>query len=176
MLGSVDSASPAAAEAVAIVDEVKLLSFVEDDYGGVIVEMKEAMDSATFVSVLRASISQWREQGKRGLWIKLPTEFVNLERFCYHHAEPKCLMLVCWIPQSARTIPANATHRVGVGTVVTNEKDELFLPVFSDIILNLHSGGFPTNIVDEKTCAAAVREAREETGIDAEFVEVLGFR
>lgn len=43
-------------------NEVKLLSSVEDHYGGVIVEMKEAMDSATFVSVLRASISHWREQ------------------------------------------------------------------------------------------------------------------
>lgn len=62
MSRSVDSASPAAAEAVAIGNEAKLLSAVEDHYGGVIVEIKEAMDPATFASALRASISHWREQ------------------------------------------------------------------------------------------------------------------
>lgn len=51
------------------------------------------------------------------------------EGFWYHHAEPKYLMLVYWIPQSAHTIPANATHRVGVGVVAMNEKDEVLLPI-----------------------------------------------
>ncbi|KAI6704708.1 hypothetical protein NL676_007670 [Syzygium grande] len=185
MSGSVGSNSPAAAEAVAMENEVKLLSSVEDHYGGVIVEMKEAMDSATFVSVLRASISHWREQGKKGVWIKLPIELVNLveaavtEGFWYHHAEPKYLMLVYWIPQSAHTIPANATHRVGVGVVAMNEKDEL-LVVQEKTGLFRGTGvwKFPTGVVDEgeDICAAAVREVKEETGIDAEFVEVLGFR
>jgi len=48
------------------------------------------------------------------------------EGFWYHHAEPKYLMLVYWIPDSADTIPANATHRVGVGSFVVNEKQEVF--------------------------------------------------
>ncbi|XP_010067078.3 nudix hydrolase 2 [Eucalyptus grandis] len=163
----------------------KLLSYVEDDYGGVKVEMKEAMDSATFVSMLRASISHWREQGKKGVWIKLPIELVNLvepavaEGFWYHHAEPKYLMLVYWIPQSAHTIPANASHRVSVGVVVMNEKDELL--VVQEKTGTFGGTGvwkFPTGVVDEgeDICAAAVREIKEETGIDAEFVEVLAFR
>ncbi|KAF8023291.1 hypothetical protein BT93_F0706 [Corymbia citriodora subsp. variegata] len=182
----VDSASPAAeAVAAAVEDKVRLFSSVEDHYGGVIVEMKEAMDSATFVSMLRASISHWREQGKRGVWIKLPIELVNLveaavaEGFWYHHAEPKYLMLVYWIPQSAHTIPANATHRVGVGVVVMNEKDEvLVVQEKTGIFRGTGVWKFPTGVVDEgeDICAAAVREVKEETGIDAEFVEVLGFR
>ncbi|KAK3422088.1 hypothetical protein EUGRSUZ_G02643 [Eucalyptus grandis] len=147
--------------------------------------MKEAMDSATFVSMLRASISHWREQGKKGVWIKLPIELVNLvepavaEGFWYHHAEPKYLMLVYWIPQSAHTIPANASHRVSVGVVVMNEKDELL--VVQEKTGTFGGTGvwkFPTGVVDEgeDICAAAVREIKEETGIDAEFVEVLAFR
>lgn len=48
------------------------------------------------------------------------------EGFWYHHAEPKYLMLVYWIPESPSTIPANATHRVGVGSFVMNEKQEVF--------------------------------------------------
>lgn len=47
------------------------------------------------------------------------------EGFWFHHAEPKYLMLVYWIPTSAHTIPANATHRVGIGAVVMNEKKEV---------------------------------------------------
>ncbi|VVA31056.1 PREDICTED: nudix [Prunus dulcis] len=37
---------------------------------------------------------------------------------------------------------------------------------------------FPTGVVDEgeDICAAAVREVKEETGIDSEFVEILAFR
>lgn len=52
------------------------------------------------------------------------------EGFWFHHAEPKYLMLVYWIPESGNTIPANATHRVGIGAFVMNEKREVFLPLF----------------------------------------------
>lgn len=45
--------------------------------------------------------------------------------FWYHHAEPKYLMLVFWIPQGDHTLPANATHRVGVGAFVMNDKREV---------------------------------------------------
>lgn len=42
--------------------EVELLNFVNDDYGGIIVEMKTPMDPTAFASSLRASISHWRKQ------------------------------------------------------------------------------------------------------------------
>ena len=44
------------------VQHVELLSSVNDDHGGVIVEMKEPMDSEAFHSLLRVSISQWKQQ------------------------------------------------------------------------------------------------------------------
>ena len=34
-------------------------------------------------------------------------------------------MLVYWIPEGPNTIPPNATHRVGVGAFVLNEKGEV---------------------------------------------------
>ena len=43
------------------VQQVKLLTATNDDHGGVIVEMEESMDSTTFVSMLKASISHWKE-------------------------------------------------------------------------------------------------------------------
>ncbi|XP_057461177.1 nudix hydrolase 10-like isoform X1 [Actinidia eriantha] len=167
------------------VQHVELLSSVNDDHGGVIVEMKEPMDSEAFHSLLRVSISQWKQQGKKGVWIKLPIALVNLveatvkEGFLYHHAEPHYLMLVYWIPETVSTIPANATHRVRVGAIVMNDKRELL--VVQEKIGRYQGTGvwkIPTGVADESEdiFAAAVREVKEETGIDTEFVEILAFR
>ncbi|CAL9014969.1 unnamed protein product [Prunus brigantina] len=60
--------------------EVKLLSARNDQYGGVIVDINgdEPMDPATFLLSLTSSIAHWKLQGKKGVWIKLPIERVNL--------------------------------------------------------------------------------------------------
>lgn len=168
-------------------DQIQLLISTDDEYSGVIVELMDQpiMDSTTFLSILRPSISNWKQQGKKGVWIKLPIHLANLvetlikEGFWYHHAEPKYLMLVHWIADSANTIPSNATHRVGIGAFVVNEKREvLVLQEKTGHFQGTGSWKFPTGVADqgEDICAAAIREVKEETGIDSEFVEVLAFR
>ncbi|XP_073226439.1 nudix hydrolase 2-like isoform X3 [Cicer arietinum] len=145
------------------VQQVKLLTSTDDHYGGVIVELDQPMDSTTFVSILRASIIHWKQ----------------LEGFWYHHAEPKYLMLVYWIPESPNTIPPNATHRVGIGSFVMNEKHEvLVVRENSGLFQGTGVWKFPTGVVDqgEDIYVAAVREVKEETGVDSEFLEVLAFR
>uniref|UniRef100_A0A5B7APF9 Putative nudix hydrolase 2 n=1 Tax=Davidia involucrata TaxID=16924 RepID=A0A5B7APF9_DAVIN len=189
MSSSVSSSSRTAEQVVAENEAQqidKLLTATNDDHGGVIVEMTtEPMDASVFVSLLRASISHWTRQGKKGVWIKLPIELVNLvepavkEGFYYHHAEPKYLMLVHWIPETANTLPANATHRVGIGAFVMNEKREvLVVQEKSGKFRGTGVWKFPTGVVDEgeDICDAAVREVKEETGIDTNFVEILAFR
>ncbi|XP_023927870.1 nudix hydrolase 7 isoform X3 [Quercus suber] len=167
------------------VEQVELLSSDNDSYGGVVVKIEHPIDSKIFPSLLRASISQWRQQGKKGVWIKLPIEHANLveatvkEGFRYHHAEPDYLMLVCWLPETADTIPLNASHRVGVGSFIMNSKREVL--VVQEISGKFKGTGvwkFPTGVVNEGEdfCTAAIREVKEETGIDTEFVEVLAFR
>ncbi|KAI4306221.1 hypothetical protein L6164_029514 [Bauhinia variegata] len=167
-------------------DCVEILPSINDAHGGVIVDMKEPMDSQVFVTLLRASLLQWKKQGKNGVWIKLPIALVNLvetavkEGFWYHHAEPSYLMLVYWIPPVKDcTIPPNASHRVRVGAIVLNDKKEML--VVQEKRGRFHSLGawkIPTGVVDvgEELFTAAVREVKEETGIDVEFVEVLAFR
>ncbi|PPD70256.1 hypothetical protein GOBAR_DD32860 [Gossypium barbadense] len=166
-------------------EEQGLLDAINDRYGGVIVEVTQPMDSALFASVLSASMAQWRQQGKRGVWIKLPIQHVNLveaavkEGFWYHHAEPNYMMLVHWLPQGAHTLPANASHRVGIGAFVMNKNREVL--VVQENIGRLRGTGvwkFPTGVVNEgeDLCAAAVREVKEETAIDTKFVQVLAFR
>ncbi|KAK0588432.1 hypothetical protein LWI29_000830 [Acer saccharum] len=155
------------------VENIELLSSIEDAYGGVTVEMKEPMDSKLFASMLGSSLSYWIQQKKRAVWIKLPIEFSNLvqpavkEGFRYHHAESDYLMLVKWILETSDTLPANASHRVGIGAFVMNDKGEV-------LVVQERNGRFkgtnvwklPTGTVDEgeDIWKAAVREVKEETG------------
>ncbi|XP_057960664.1 nudix hydrolase 2-like [Malania oleifera] len=154
-------------------------------HGGLMLEMKEPMDSEVFVDFLRFSILDCRRQGRKGVWLKLPIELVNLleaavkEGFWYHNAEPKYLMLVYWVHEGLSTVPANATHKVVIAAFVMNEKREVL--VVQEKIGKFKGTGvwkFPTGGVDEgeDICEAAVREVKEETNIDTEFVEVLAFR
>ncbi|KAL4185704.1 hypothetical protein AMTRI_Chr10g232010 [Amborella trichopoda] len=158
--------------------EAELLKWKEDSYGGVIVNLEATMDVGAFVCSLKASLSKWRHLGKKGVWMKLLIEQSHLvdaavqEGFWYHHAEPTYLMLVHWIPNTAHTFPVNASHRVGITAfvLVVQEKSGKF-----------QGSGvwkFPTGVVDagEDISVGVVREVKEETGINTEFVEVLGFR
>ncbi|XP_022136268.1 nudix hydrolase 2-like isoform X2 [Momordica charantia] len=167
------------------IEQLELLSGVHDHYGGVIVEMKDPIDPKEFGSLLRASLSQWRQLGKRGIWIKLPIELANLvevvvkEGFVFHHAEPNYLMLVRWISETTNSLPHNASHRVGIGAFVMNTNREVL--VVQEIGGKFKGSGvwkLPTGVVNEgeDICEAAIREVKEETDIDAEFVEVLAFR
>ncbi|MCI00076.1 nudix hydrolase 2-like, partial [Trifolium medium] len=49
--------------------------------------------------------------------------------FSYHHAESDYLMLVYRIPDTTVSIPANASHRVGIGAFVVNNKNEVIIHV-----------------------------------------------
>ena len=44
------------------VQQVELLSSVNDLYGGVVVNIEKPMDSEVFSPLLRASMSHWRQQ------------------------------------------------------------------------------------------------------------------
>ncbi|BAT85175.1 hypothetical protein VIGAN_04268200 [Vigna angularis var. angularis] len=113
-------------------ERVELLSVVEDHYGGVVVslENQEPVDSELFSSILEASMNNWKQQRKKGVWLKLPILHSNIVHtavkagFKYHHAEPAYLMLVRWIPETPDTFSANASHRVGVAVFVVNDKKE----------------------------------------------------
>lgn len=43
----------------------------------------------------------------------------------FHHAEPNYLMLVRWISETTNNLPANASHRVGIGAFVMNSNREV---------------------------------------------------
>ncbi|KAF8108402.1 hypothetical protein N665_0109s0027 [Sinapis alba] len=164
---------------------VTVLPGVEDKYGGVVTEISHPMDPSAFSALLRTSIANWTLQGKKGVWIKLPRHLIGLaetavkEGFWFHHAEKDYLMLVYWIPKEDNTLPFNASHRVSIAAFVINHKKEVL--VVQEKTGRTKGKGiwkFPTGVVNEGEYIhdGSVREVKEETGVDTEFVQVLAFR
>ncbi|KAL6873456.1 hypothetical protein ACP4OV_013538 [Aristida adscensionis] len=185
MSGSTNSTGSAELALTERGGDVHLLPFVNDKHGGVIVQMTTPMDPVAFSASLKAALAKWREEGIRGVWIKLPISLANLippaveEGFWYHHAEETYLMLAYWLPNTTHTLPVNATHRVGVGAFVMNEKREvLAVQEKSGVLRGQGVWKVPTGVLEpeEDINVGAMREVKEETGIDTEFVEVLAFR
>ncbi|XP_056160559.1 nudix hydrolase 8-like isoform X2 [Syzygium oleosum] len=112
--------------------ELRVLDAYDDEYGGALVDPEKLPAEANlFASMLRLSLSRWKIEGKKGIWLKLPSElseFVPIavkEGFQYHHAERGYVMLTYWIPDEPCMLPANASHQVGVGGFVVNDKNEI---------------------------------------------------
>eukprot|EP00193_Tetraselmis_chui_P016325 CAMPEP_0177776606 /NCGR_PEP_ID=MMETSP0491_2-20121128/14807_1 /TAXON_ID=63592 /ORGANISM="Tetraselmis chuii, Strain PLY429" /LENGTH=268 /DNA_ID=CAMNT_0019295417 /DNA_START=857 /DNA_END=1663 /DNA_ORIENTATION=- len=167
-------------------EEPGILPASEDAYGGVIVDKRSLpVSPEIFEKSLAMSLEHWTQYGFKGVWLKIPLAQSALvpaavrQGFVYHHAEPEYLMLNHWLPQSPSTLPANASHQVGVGGFVLNEKREVL--VVQEMNGPLRGQGvwkMPTGLVSvgEDLHLAAVREVKEETGVDAQFEAVLATR
>lgn len=161
-----------------------------DSYGGVIIDSDcvKSISAADFRSRLSSSVAAWRGQGKRGIWLKVPVEKVHLVAdatdlgFMLHHCEKDYVMLTYWIPGETgvpNTLPGYTSHTVGVGAVVINNKGEvLVVQEKSGPAAGIDFWKYPTGMVEpgEDAAAAVVREVKEETGIDAEVVQLVSFR
>jgi 8-oxo-dGTP pyrophosphatase MutT (NUDIX family) len=173
------------------------LPHTEDKYGGVIVDdsafdrvLGDGTHVNEFQSALGESLECWRSSGKRGVWLKLRSErcayvpvAVREYGFEYHHAERDYVMLTKWLPDDGSdvsTIPANASHQVGVGAFVYDGENRKVLVVQE--LRGPASGRdlwkMPTGLLDqgEDIPDAARREVMEETGIATEFGAVVGCR
>lgn len=167
-------------------DSNMILAGKDDRYGGFIIDPASLpTDPSTFLECLRRSLSHWKSQSKKGIWLKLPLKNADLvpiavkEDFLYHHAEKDYVMLVFWLPETASTLPANASHQVGVGAIVVNDENRVL--VVQELTGPTKGSGvwkMPTGSVlqGEDIKAAVQREVKEETGVETEFVEVLGVR
>ncbi|KAJ6327273.1 hypothetical protein OIU78_014198 [Salix suchowensis] len=154
---------------------VGVLDACDDEYGGVVVDPDRLpANPDDFAPMLQFSLSHWKMKGKKGIWLKLPLERSELvpvavkEGFEYHHAEPGYVMLTYWIPEGPCLLPTNATHQVGVGGFVINDKNEVLVvqekfydPSFADL------WKIPTGFIleSEEIYTGAVREVKEETGV-----------
>ncbi|XP_074331949.1 nudix hydrolase 8-like isoform X2 [Apium graveolens] len=160
----------------------RVLDSMDDEYGGVVVNPERLPSNpSVFASILQSYLSQWKSKRKNGIWLKLPLEKAEFVPIAvkYHHAEKGYVMMTYWIPEGPCMLPENASHQVGVGGFVINERNEVL------VVQEKHTAPalaglwkIPTGFIheSEEIFNGAVREVKEETGIDTEFVEVVAFR
>ncbi|KAL3532561.1 hypothetical protein ACH5RR_006082 [Cinchona calisaya] len=163
----------------------ELLDSWDDDYNGVVVDSASLPSSANaFASALRASLSSWKLKEKKGIWLKLFQEQSDLvpiaiqEGFDYHHAEPGYIMLTYWIPDEPCTIPSSPSHQIGIAGFVINDNREILVVKEKCSCSCVGVWKLPTGYINksEEIFSGAIREVKEETGIDTTFLEMVAFR
>ncbi|KAG2431927.1 hypothetical protein HYH02_013146 [Chlamydomonas schloesseri] len=172
----------AAAEAHAV------LEAADDNYDGKIISQAALpAQPGAFASRLRASLATWAGSGRvRGVWLKLGLDQAALiplaveQGFVFHHAERDYVMMTRWLPtDTPSTLPANASHQVGVGAFVVNSAGQvLVVQERSGVLRGRGVWKMPTGLVaaGEDLTEAAERELLEETGITARVESVLALR
>jgi len=169
--------------------EDDVLRYDKDKYKGVIVDCSALPSKLEdFIFQLNYSLQHWKVIGRRGVWLKIPIEKSHFIApavdmgFCFHHAEKEYLMLNYWLSPEENRMPPNASHQVGVGSVVIlgqgSNKKLLLVQEKSGPLRGSGIWKLPTGLVEqgEDISAAAEREVLEETGIHASFAGLLCFR
>ncbi|XP_063824909.1 uncharacterized protein LOC135074522 [Ostrinia nubilalis] len=155
-----------------------------DRYNGVTVDsQKEPCESNNFKRQISDSLKKWTEEERRCIWFKVDiknADWVPLlanEGFNFHHSRDNFVMMYKWLPtdRPANLPPACHTN-LGVGGLVLNDKNQMLVVVekHAEISHWKLPGGYVERGEDIKD--AAVREIKEETGIDAVFKSLVTFR
>lgn len=194
-------AAPAPSE-VKSIDEVDkspehnpLLPFPEsslryDTYNGVTLDITTIEESTlskdAFDGMLGKALDIWATENRKGIWIKIPTSSSHLiasatqHGFDFQHAETGYCVLTKWLPNSASRLPNGPTHQVGIGALVIHPLTGKMLAVQekSGPAAKHKLWKMPTGLTDpgEDVATAAVRELKEETGLDCVFDRIICIR
>lgn len=166
-----------------------------DTYGGVTMDVKklfdigegEWLDAQAFQDTLENSLLLWKDQGKRGIWLHIPTCCSHIVPICakfgfeFQYAKNGLLVMTQWLPEdSLSRLPHGPTHQVGIGAVILHPVTHKML-----VVQEKHGPAaarklwkMPTGLTDpgEDIVDAAIREAKEETGLDVEFDRIICMR
>ncbi|XP_073835420.1 uncharacterized protein [Musca autumnalis] len=156
-----------------------------DRFNGVTIDShKEFEDGVNFPEKLEKSLQYWKGQKRRGVWFNVKTEHsswvphLTKAGFEFHHANQGYVVLYRWLPEDEyENIPVYAHTMLGVGGLVVNENNEV-LVVCERFSLIPNSWKLPGGYAEphENIIDAAIREVREETGIECEFNTVISLR
>ena len=164
---------------------MEIIEHSTNNFGGVIlnpVALPTNIDE--FQERLRRSMVVWAADGFKLVWLEASVERAALipvavaMGFGFHHSTEEYLMLVYRLQENA-FIPPYATHYVGIGGVVLNERNELL--VVCEKYHKITRPGFyklPGGALQagEHLADAAMREVLEETGVQTRFEALVCLR
>jgi 8-oxo-dGTP pyrophosphatase MutT (NUDIX family) len=140
-------------------------------------------DPNAFRVRLGPSLMRWTEEGYKVVWIEIPIHKAILvpiaaeAGFTFHHSSTEYLMMTCKLVDDA-FVPLYATHYIGAGGVVINEREELLV-----VCERFRSGRPPYYKLpggalhpSEHLASGVIREVFEETGVPTRFDALVCFR
>lgn len=155
-----------------------------DSYGGVVVkEDLSKIEINDFNSKLNYSLMSWKESKRRGVWLRIPASASSLiptalqNGFWFHHCREDYILLCTWLAgdRSTSMLPRGPSHYIGVAGFVMNSQDDLLMikekdgPAKARNLWKLPGGMLD---VSENIAQGVVREVREETGMNCEFLQL----
>lgn len=104
-------------------------SIKHDTYNGITLDVTKvpqlSSGSSGFEQMLTTALNIWSHEGRRGIWIRIPTTHAYLIEpaiklgFDFQHAEPGTCVLTKWLPTDTESrLPNGPSHQVGVGVLV----------------------------------------------------------
>ena len=164
-------------------------ALVHDTYGGITLYLDKINTSFTadeFSNVLSKSLDEWKQEKKRGIWLHIPTELSSVVPYCaelgfeFQYATKGLLVMTQWLPDEHSRLPHGPTHQVGIGAVILHPTTGQMLVVQEKMgpAAKRKLWKMPTGLTDpgEDINTAAIREAKEETGLDVDFDRVICIR
>lgn len=164
---------------------MQLFEHIINRYGGVEIDPSALPSNPDeFHAQLVHSLEQWQQEDLKLVWLEVPIAKAALipiavdHHFGFHHSTPEQATLVYKLTPDA-FVPNYASHYVGVGGVVINEKNELLVVAEQyHRQTNPRFYKLPGGMLDpdEHVATAVMREVMEETGVRTKFEALVCLR